>query len=104
MIRFLRKCYRLHKAPEYNSWLSTQTDKEQAQIVERLSKIELYGYFGDHRPVSDYIWELRWPNGRRLYFAHVKELNILLLLGGNKNGQDKDISKAKNILKKHMET
>jgi putative addiction module killer protein len=104
MIRFLKRSYKLHKTPEYESWLLDQTDKEQAQISERLSKIELEGYFGAHKPVTDYIWELKWTNGRRLYYAYLAELDILLLLGGNKNGQDKDIPKAKKIFKKHTES
>lgn len=47
------------------------------------------------------VWELRWKNGRRVYFAHIPEKKVLLLLGGNKNGQDKDIRKAKSLLKKY---
>jgi putative addiction module killer protein len=104
MIRFLKKHYQLYKTPEYESWLSDQTDKEQAQIAERLSKIELEGYFGDHKVVSNHIWELKWKNGRRLYYAYLAELDLLLLLGGNKNGQDKDITKAKKIFRKHIES
>jgi hypothetical protein len=40
---------------------------------------------------------LRWKEGRRIYYAYIPEKKILLLLGGNKNGQDKDVSKAKAI-------
>ncbi|NGX61581.1 MAG: hypothetical protein K940chlam9_01068 [Chlamydiae bacterium] len=47
------------------------------------------------------VWELRWKNGRRIYFSFIPEKKILLLLGGNKNGQDKDIRKAKSLLKKY---
>ena len=104
MLRFLRKCYKIHKAPEYESWFKDQTDKEKAQIAERISKIELEGYFGDHKEVGDFIWELKWANGRRLYYAYLPELDILLLLGGNKNGQSKDITKAKKIFRKHTKS
>lgn len=37
-------------------------------------------------------------------FAYLAQENILLLLGGNKNGQDYDISQAKKILRKYTET
>lgn len=50
--------------------------------------------------------ELKWGNGRRIYFTLTKdELGniIILLIGGNKNSQDKDIRKAKSILKKISE-
>ena len=40
----------------------------------------------------------KWGIGRRVYYALIPEKNIILLLGGNKNGQDKDIAKAKKIL------
>jgi putative addiction module killer protein len=49
---------------------------------------------------------LKWGNGRRIYFTLVKDENdniIILLLGGNKNSQDKDIQRAKSILKKISE-
>jgi len=43
------------------------------------------------------VWELKFNDGRRIYYACIPDKNLLLLLGGNKNGQDKDIEKAKNI-------
>lgn len=99
----IKKSYTLYKAPEYQAWVENKPFKSQIQITERLSKIELEGYFGDHKPLSDLIWELKWLNGRRLYYAYISELNILLLLGGNKNGQSKDITKSKKIFKKYVE-
>ena len=38
----------------------------------------------------------------RLYYAEIPEKEILLLLGGNKNGQDKDIRQAKKIFNKYV--
>lgn len=81
------------------------------QINKRLSLIKYEGYFGDHKSVSYYekgglkdkIWELRWKDGRRIYYAYIPETQILLLLGGNKNGQAKDVSKAKAIYLKTSE-
>lgn len=77
MIRFVNKRYNLHRTPEYIEWLSKQTDKAQAQIAERLSKIELEGYFGDH-----HIDELRWKNGRRLYYAYLAEIRYIITSWG----------------------
>ena len=68
----------------------------------RLSHIQDEGYFGDHKDVREDVWELRWKNGRRVYYAYIPEMKILLILGGNKNGQGKDIRKAKKILQKHV--
>ena len=39
----------------------------------------------------------------RVYYAYIEEQNILLLLGGNKNGQNKDITRARKILSKKIE-
>ncbi len=99
----MNKIYKIFPTPEYDEWLSRETQKSRLQIEDRLLKISREGYFGDHKVVDDKcnIWELRWKNGRRIYFAEFTQKNILLLLGGNKNGQTKDITKAKNILRKN---
>ncbi len=97
--------YRISKDPKFDEWLDAQPARIQMQILKRLSNIEQYGHFGDHKSVSDYekgflrnlVWELRWKDGKRVYYAYIPEKRILLLLGGNKNGQDKDITQAKSI-------
>jgi putative addiction module killer protein len=70
--------------------------------TKRIAHIQDDGYFGDYKDVDDDVWELKWKNGRRVYYACIPEKKILLLLGGNKNGQDKDIRQAKKILRKHV--
>jgi len=94
--------YRIYNTPEYEAWLDEQPAKAQVQIRGRLAHIQDDGYFGDHKDVGDNIWELKWKSGRRIYYANIPERNILLLLGGNKNGQDKDIRQAKKIVQKHV--
>jgi putative addiction module killer protein len=88
---------------EFRDWFNEQTEKAKVQMDDRLSKIQDEGYFGDHKSVcdDDEVWELKWKNGRRVYFAYIPEKKILVLLGGNKNGQDKDIHKAKSLYKKY---
>lgn len=95
--------YTIIDTDEYRDWFSTQTAKEQVQIEKRLFNIEVEGHFGNCKNLDEGVWELKWENGRRLYYAHIPEHQILLLLGGNKNGQDKDISYAKKILRKYTE-
>ena len=98
--------YRLIKTPEYEEWLEGERPKSRFQIAKRLEKIESEGHFGIINSVGDdtcEVWELKWREGRRVYYAHIPEKNILLLLGGNKNGQDKDINQAKKIFKRHVE-
>ena len=98
----LKKSYKLYKAQEYEDWLEGETHKSQVQIADRLAKILSEGYFGNHKHLVDDIWELKWINGRRIYYAYIAEINLVLLLGGNKNGQSKDITKAKKIFKKYI--
>ncbi len=102
-MKIYTKCpYKIYKAPEFIEWIKNETLKSQLQIDQRISNITTYNYFGDHKDVGDGIFELRWVNGRRVYYTYIAELDILLLIGGNKNGQDKDIKKAKNIVKKYL--
>ena len=93
--------YEIAYSSEYEEWYLKQLPKSRFQIRDRLDNIESDGHFGEHRQVHGEIWELKWRNGRRIYFTHSRPKEILLLLGGNKNGQTKDIRKAKNILKKY---
>lgn len=91
--------YRILVTDEYLEWRSEETARSQVQIALRLDKIIEYGHFGDHKLVSDRIWELKWKNGRRIYYTLIPENQVLLLLGGNKNGQSKDIGQAEKIYK-----
>jgi len=94
--------YKIKKTTEYQDWLDCETLKSKVQIAKRLSKIETDGHFGTIRDdLGENVSELKWKNGRRVYYAYIPENNILLLLGGNKNGQTKDIHEAQKILKKY---
>lgn len=97
--------YRILQTPKYGEWVGMESPRSQVQINKRLSMIKFEGYFGDHKSISFYekdelkgkVWELHWKDGRRIYYAYIPEKKILLLLGGNKNGQSKDVSKAKAL-------
>lgn len=95
--------YRIFRTKEFKEWFLKETEKSQFQIGKRLALIETEEYFGTHKPVTDFVWKLKWKNGRRVYYAYLEEANLLLLLGGNKNGQNKDIKQAKKILTKYQD-
>ncbi len=92
---------KIQRIPEFENWFNNQTEKEKAQIDARLKNIELHNYFGDHKPLGEKLLELRWKNGRRVYYSLIlKDELTLVLLGGLKNAQKKDIQKARKLLER----
>lgn len=65
-------------------------------------KLEKDEHFRDCEPVGDGIRELRvnCAKGYRVYFKEIDGKIIILLVGGDKSTQQKDIEKAKDIWKK----
>ena len=88
-------------APEFNNWYKKLSFREQALLSARIARIEEHDHLGDWKYIFDGLAELRWKNGRRLYFAKLKGGIILLLAGGYKNEQKKDIKKAHALLRKY---
>ncbi len=77
-------------------WLLELRDtRAKIQIVKRLNRLE-QGNLGDHKFCRDGVWELRVDAGPgyRVYYAVVGSEIILLLCGGNKRTQAKDIIRA----------
>jgi len=72
----------------------------RAKILTRIDRLKL-GNFGDCKSVGDGIYELRihYGPGIRLYYSRVGNKVLLLLCGGDKSSQVKDIKKAKEFLK-----
>ena len=68
----------------------------------RIQKIEKDGHFGDCEPVGDGIRELKidYAKGYRVYFKESDGKIIILLIGGDKSTKQRDIEKAKEILKR----
>jgi putative addiction module killer protein len=95
--------YVLRKTTEFEDWYEEQPLKTKFQIDDRLSRVVRDGHFGTRKDVTEIIWELKWKNGRRIYYAYLAKYELLLLLGGNKNGQTKDISQAEKIFWKYTE-
>lgn len=82
-------------------WLGALTDHEaRARIQGRLAAVAA-GSLGDTRSVGEGVLELRvrWGPGYRVYFARVGDFVVLLLCGGDKRTQDKDIDDAKRYFR-----
>jgi len=92
--------YFIEKTVEFDKWLRKLKDlKAKAKILFRIQKVETDEHFGDCKPVGNDISELKinYAKGYRLYFKEKEGEIILLLIGGDKSTQQKDIKKAKEI-------
>jgi putative addiction module killer protein len=81
----------------FRNWLSSLKDKKTQAIIDaRLTRVRL-GNFGDCKSLKDGVFELRidFGAGYRVYFAKEGKALVLLLLGGDKRTQSKDIESAK---------
>ena len=88
--------FQVLRSQEFNSWFEEQTKPTQGLILARLHRISVEGHFGTTNYFDDLI-ELKWVSGLRVYTARIGQIVIVVLGGGNKNGQSKDIKKAKKI-------
>ncbi|MDP8171150.1 type II toxin-antitoxin system RelE/ParE family toxin [Pasteurella skyensis] len=80
----------------FDKWLSKLKDKlAVAIIMRRLDRLRL-GNFGDHKSVGQGVYELRVDTGKgyRIYYAREGDVTYLLISGGNKKSQQKDIDEA----------
>lgn len=92
----------IEKTSEFDKWLRKLKDlRAKAKILFRIQKIERDGHFGDCKAVGEGIREMRinYAKGYRVYFKEKDGKIIILLIGGDKSTQQKDIAKAKEILK-----
>lgn len=92
--------YFIEKTTEFDKWLRKLNDlKAKAKILFRLQKLEYEEYFGDCKSVGNGIKELRinYAKGYRIYFRETDGKIIILLIGGDKSSQQKDIEKSKEI-------
>ena len=89
----------IHETENFKNWIRGLKDRiAQAIINARIRRISA-GNFGDVKPVGNNVSELRvdYGPGYRVYFTrHGKEI-VILLCGGDKSTQDKDIETAKQI-------
>ena len=91
--------YELIKSETFDRWLSGLRDRNaKARIEVRIRRLGL-GNPGDVKPVGEGVSEMRidYGPGYRVYFQQRGPVLIILLCGGDKKTQDKDIQTAKSI-------
>jgi len=86
---------------EFEGWLDGLRDRRaQSQIVKRILRVQS-GLLGDVEPVGEGVSEQRihYGPGYRLYFVKRQQVVIILLCGGDKGSQARDIARAKQMAK-----
>jgi len=93
--------YQLRQTDTFHKWLKGLRDnRAKARIIARLDAARL-GYVGDWKSVGSGIREMRihTGSGYRLYFVERQGEILILLCGGSKSSQSRDIARAKRIIK-----
>lgn len=88
--------FEIKRHPEFDSWFARLKDiTTKARLVARLKKAAL-GNLGDVKPVGQGVSEMRehFGQGWRMYFVQHGSSLILMLGGGDKSSQKRDIAKA----------
>lgn len=91
--------YEVQETPAYAAWYATLRDRTaRGRIMSRLIRMEL-GNFGDAKSLGGGVHEIRidFGPGYRIYFARRGERIILLLCGGDKSSQSRDIARARRM-------
>lgn len=90
----------VRRTDEFARWLKRLKDPDaKSRINLRIRRVALTGNLGDYKPIGDGVCELRLDcgPGYRVYFAQRGKEIILLLIGGDKSSQQRDIKKAKEL-------
>ncbi len=92
--------YELQSTKTFKAWIDSLTNPATlSKVLNRLDRVS-NGNFGDHKPLSANLFELRFAFGAgiRIYYTIKGRQVVLLLVGGDKSSQSRDIDKAKAIL------
>jgi len=93
--------YILEKSEEFDTWLRKLKDlKAKAKILAKLKRAEL-GNLGNHKYIGNGISEMiiDYGPGYRLYYTKRRNILLILLVGGDKSSQSRNIAKAKIAIK-----
>lgn len=91
--------YTVVQSGTFRRWLKNLRDRRaRARIVVRIERVA-EGNFGDHRSVGGGVGELRIDVGAgyRIYYTIRNNAVVILLCGGDKSMQQKDIERARRM-------
>ncbi len=93
--------FEVRQTPAFDNWLENLPDIRAREIIaKRIVRMES-GLLGDVEPVGEGVSELSVHHGPgyRLYFVRRGKALLLLLWGGDKSSQERDIKKARELAK-----
>lgn len=96
---------RVEKTDAYRNWIDTLKDRAgRARILVRVDRL-IHGNPGPHRNLTDGVSELKIDvgPGYRVYYTQRGTRLLLLLVGGDKSSQQRDISKALELAQNFQE-
>lgn len=93
--------YTINQTDVFANWLSGLKDDKAAARIDFRMRMAGRGNLGDVKSVGDGVSEMRIDvgPGYRVYFTKRGKVVILLLCGGDKGTQSKDIKRAKQMVK-----
>lgn len=88
----------------FREWLGLLDRRVKARVQARVLRFET-GNLGDHKSVGGGVWEARldFGPGFRIYFGKAGDSIILLLTGGEKSSQTRDIARAQAFWRNYLE-
>lgn len=91
--------WRIGRTAEFDAWLGNLRDRAARAIITRRIDRIAEGNLGDVKSIGDGVSELRVDHGPgyRVYFTRRGEVVIVLLCGGDKSSQTRDIARAKAL-------
>ena len=96
---------RVEKTDVYREWIDALKDRAgRARVLVRVDRL-IQGNPGQHRNLTDGVSELKvdFGPGYRVYYAQRGSRLLLLLAGGDKSTQQKDVAKAIHLAKNFQE-
>ena len=98
-MRYNRCMIVIRETEYFKSWIRALKDRQTKQIINAHIRRISTGNFGDTKPVGNGVSELRINHGPgyRVYFIRRGHEIVILLCGGNKSTQSRDIEAAGKI-------
>ena len=93
--------YMIRQTDVFSKWLTKLKDiQAKVSILRQIERVR-EGNFGDYKSIGSNVSELRITTGPgyRIYYTKKDDEIVILLVGGDKSTQSKDIQKAKELVK-----